>query len=147
MLTDSLQNDLKQAQLGRDGLKVSTLRLLLSEVKNAEIAKGSLLSDDEVISVIQKEAKKRRESIESFKSGARDDLAQKETDELGVLQSYLPAQLTTSELTKIIEETITESGATSIQDMGKVMGSVMSKVAGKADGGMVSQLVKERLAK
>lgn len=146
MLIDNLQSDLKQAQLARDEVRVLTLRLLLSEIKNTQIQKGNELSDAEIISVIQKEAKKRRESIESFKNGGRDDLAQKEEAELVLLQTYLPAQLSAEELTKIVEEAITELGVTSKQDMGKVMGIVMNKVAGRADGGLISQLVKERLA-
>lgn len=145
MLTEKLQEDLKQAQLARDEVKVSTLRLLLSEIKNTQIQKGSELSNADVVLVIQKEAKKRRESIESFKTGDREDLAQKEENELNILQTYLPSQLTQEELTKFIEDTITEIGATSLQDMGKVMSGVMSKVSGRADGDTVSQLVKQKL--
>lgn len=147
MLTEKLQEDLKQAQLSRDEIKVSTLRLLISEINNTKIAKGSELSDQDVLGVIQREAKKRRESIESFKKGGRDDLAQKEELELNILTTYLPAQLSNEELTKIIEESITELGATSLQDMGKVMSGVMAKVSGRADGGTVSSLVKEKLSK
>ncbi len=146
MLIDQLQNDLKQAQLSRNEAKVSTLRLLLSEVKNTEIEKGSL-SDEDVSLVIQKEAKKRRESIESFKKGGREDLVQKEEIELDFLQVYLPAQLTTEELTKLVGESITELGASSIADMGQVMSLVMGKASGRADGSTVSRLVKEKLSK
>lgn len=147
MLTQKLQEDLKQAQLARDEVKVSTLRLLLSEIKNTEIAKGKELEDQEVVSVIQKEAKKRRESIESFRKGKREELAQKEEAELKILSTYLPAQLTTEELGKLVDEAIMQTKASTLEDMGKVMSIVMGKVAGKADGGTISQLVKERLSK
>ena len=147
MLLDDIQSDLKQAQLARDEIKVSTLRLLLSEIKNAEIAKGNNLEDQDIISVIQKEAKKRKEAANAFRSGGREQSAVKEESELKVLEQYLPAQISTEELTKIVEESINEQGATSIQDMGKVIGVVMCKLKGQADGGMVSALVKEKLAK
>lgn len=156
MISEKLQEDLKQAQLARDEVKVSTLRLLLSEIKNTQIQKGAELSDEDIVSVIQKEAKKRRESIESFKAGNREDLAQKEQSELEILQAYLPAQLTSEELTKLVDEAITkleaegliaQAGAISLTEMGKVMSLVMGKVSGRADGGSISQLVKERLSK
>src|SRR3989338_6228313 len=143
-MLDKIQSDLKQAQLSRDEIKVSTLRLLLSEIKNAEIAKGNNLEDQDIISVIQKEAKKRKEAIVAFRAGGREESAVKEESELKVLENYLPAQISTEELTKIVEESINEQGATSIQDMGKVIGAVMGKVAGRADGGTVSALVKEK---
>jgi len=155
MLLEQIQTDLKNAQLARDEIKVSTLRLLLSEVKNAEIAKNSPaesrppaggLSDEDIISVVQREVKKRKEAAIAFRSGGREESAVKEEAELKVLESYLPAQLSDEELTKLVEETIHEVGATSVADMGKVIGAVMGKVKGKADGGMVSSLVKEKLA-
>ena len=145
MLLDKIQSDLKESQLARDEMKVSTLRLLLSEIKNAEIAKGGELLDSDIISVIQKEIKKRKEASLAFRQGGREEQAQKEEAESRVLEAYLPLQLSDEALTKIVEDTITELGATSIQDMGKVIGAVMSKVAGQADGGKVSQLVKGRL--
>lgn len=141
-----LQEDLKQAQLARDEIKVSTLRLLISEIKNAEIAKGGGLSDEDVISVIQREVKKRKEAALGFRQGAREESAQKEEAEQKVLESYLPSQLGVDQLTKIVEDSINELGATGMQDMGKVMGVVMGKVKGQADGGMVSNLVKQKLS-
>ncbi len=146
MLIDQLQEELKTAQLAKDELKVSTLRLLLSEVKNAEISQGHPLSDEEIVEVASREAKKRRESIISFRQGGREELAQKEALELKILESYLPAQVSNEELTKVIEQTITEVGASSIADMGKIMQVVMRKVAGGADGGRVSALVKQKLS-
>lgn len=142
---DRLQEDLKQAQLERDEVKVSTLRLLISELNNARIAKSSDLADQEIISVIQKEVKKRKEAAAGFRSGAREEQAKKEEIEAKILEGYLPLQLTDEELTRIIDGVITEVGATGISDMGKVIGAVMGKVAGQADGGRVSALVKEKL--
>jgi len=145
MLIEKLQQDLKKAQLARSEIEVSTLRLLLSEIKNLEIAKGKELIDQDIISVIQKEVKKRQEASVAFRQGGREDSAQREVAELAILKTYLPDQLSTEELTKIVEESINEVGAKTIQDMGKVMGIAMGKVAGKADGGAVSALVKEKL--
>ncbi len=149
MLIEKIQSDLKDAQLARDETKVSTLRLLLSEIKNAEIAKGSAsagLTDPDIISVIQKEVKKRKEASTAFKQGGRDEASIKEESEAVILESYLPAQMSVEELTKIVESSITELGVTSVADMGKVMSEVMGKVAGRADGGMVSSIVKEKLS-
>lgn len=146
-MLDNLQNDLKQAQFDRDEIKVSTLRLLLSEIKNAEIAKGNPLSDEDIILIVQREVKKRKEAAVGFRSGGREESAVKEEAEAKILENYLPAQVNIEELTKVVDETINELGAGSITDMGKVIGAVMGKVKGKADGGSVSALVKERLSK
>lgn len=145
-MLDKIQNDLRKAQLSRDETKVSTLRLLLSEIHNLEIIKKTI-SDQDIISVIAKEVKKRKEAAVGFRAGGREESAQKEEAESKILEVYLPSQLNIEELTKLIEEAITETGVNSLQDLGKVMGAVMSKVAGRADGGTVSQLVKERLSK
>lgn len=146
-MIEKIQNDLKTAQLARDETKVSTLRLLLSEIKNAEIARGPAnagLSDQDVISIIQKEVKKRQEAAAGFRSGNREEQAQKEEAELVVLKEYLPEQLSIQELTKIVQDTINEVGSERL-DIGKVMGLVMSKVKGRASGNTVSEIVKERL--
>ncbi len=140
-----LQQDLKSAQLARDEVKVSTLRLLLSEIRNSEIDKGGELSDSDIVSVVQQEVKKRKEAAEGFRFGQREEQAKKEEAEAEILKQYLPTQLSNEELTKIIEESINDVGATAITDMGKVIGMVMSKVKGSADGGTVSALVKEKL--
>lgn len=147
MLQDQLKSDLKNAQLARDEIKVSTLRLLLSEIKNAEIQKGADLLDQDLIPVLQREVKKRKEAAIGFRSGGREEQAKKEELEEVILKSYLPAQLSIEELTKIVEGAINTLGATSIQDMGKVIGAVMSEVKGQADGSTVSVLVKEKLSK
>lgn len=146
MLLSKIQSDLKTAQLARDEIKVSTLRLLLSEAKNKEIAKGDDLSDEDIISVISREVKKRKEAAESFRSGGREEMAAKEELEAKVLEGYLPEQISTEELTKVVEETINELGAGSLADMGKVIGAVMGKIKGQADGAAVSALVKEKLS-
>ena len=149
-MVDKLQNDLKAAQLARDEIKVSTLRLLLSEIKNAQIAKNGDLSEEDLISVLQREAKKRKEAALGFRAGGREQSAQKEETELAILQNYLPEALSEAlsneELTKIVDEVINELGVSSISDMGRVMGVVMGKVTGRADGGSVSAIVKQKLS-
>lgn len=145
MLLDQIQTDLKSAQLNRNELKVSTLRLLLSEIKNQEIAKGSPLSDEDIISVVQREVKKRKEAAAGFRSGGREESAVKEESEAKVLEGYLPAQMNNEELTKLVQESINEVGAGSMADMGKVMGVVMGRVKGRVDGTIVSGIVKEKL--
>lgn len=145
MLLDQVQLDLKNAQLARDEIKISTLRLLLSEIRNGEIAKGNQLTDEDVILIIQREVKKRKEAAAGFRQGEREESAQKEELEAKVLETYLPDQLSNEELTKLVDEAINEVGANSVQDMGKVMGVVMGKVGVRSDGGTVSALVKEKL--
>lgn len=144
-MQDRIQQDLKQAQLERNEIKVSTLRLLLSEIKNTQIDKGRVSYED-IIAVIQKEVKKRKEASEAFEAGGRQEAAQKELAEGEILESYLPQQLSDEHLTEIIEEAITEIGATSISQMGQVIGVVMGKVKGQADGSRVSLKVKEKLS-
>lgn len=140
-----IEQDLRTALKDQRSTEVSTLRLLISELKNAQIAKGGELSEDQVIEVISREAKKRRESIEAYQKGGRQELAEKEEEELAVLEKYLPAQISNEELEKIVENTVAESGVKSLAEMGKVMSAVMAKVKGQADGGRVSELVKQKL--
>jgi len=144
-MIDKLQSDLQNAQRSRDSLKVSTLRLLLAEIHNSEIAKTESLSEQEIIGIIQREIKKRREAAAGFMQGKRPEQALKEEDEADILSNYLPKQLSDEELTKIVKETITEVGAEDVADMGKVIGMVMGKAKGAADGARVSALVKEKL--
>ena len=145
-MENKIKEDLKQAQLLGNEIVVATLRLLLSEIKNAEIAQGQVLSDDEIVQVIQKELKKRKESAEAFKTGNRQELVEREEAEAAVLHGYLPAQLSSEELTKIVIEVITELGAKEIKDMGRVIGAVRAKVGSSADGAAISQIVKEKLS-
>ncbi|MBI3485990.1 GatB/YqeY domain-containing protein [Candidatus Daviesbacteria bacterium] len=145
MLLDQFHQDLKNAQLEKQEIKVSTLRLLLSELKYAQIQKNADLTDQEIISVVQKELKKRKEAAVGFRSGNREDSALKEEEEAKVLENYLPAQISDEELTKLVIEAINEVGANSIADMGKVIARVREKASSSADGSRISQIVKDKL--
>lgn len=149
MILEQIQNDLKGAMKAGEEIRVSTLRFLLAQIKNREIdlvASAKTLTDEEVVAVIQKQAKERRESIEVYRTAERDDLARKEQAELDVLSKYLPQQLTEEELGKIVNEVVKEVGASGPADFGKVMGVVMGKVKGKVDGTQVAELVKKHLS-
>ena len=144
-LLAKIDDDLKSAMKASDSLKVSVLRMAKTAIKNRQIDTGKELSDDDIIPVLSTLAKQRRESIEQFSKGGRQDLAEKERLELSVLQSYLPEQITPEELDRIILEAIKESSAAGAGDMGKVMRLVMPRTKGAADGKLVSQRVKELL--
>ena len=144
-LIDKINQDLVAAQKARDETVVSTLRFLLANIKNAQIAKGEELSEPEIIEQIQKDVKRHRESIEAFEGGNRSDLVEKEKMQLEVLGKYLPAQLSGGEIAKIVDEVILQVGAKGSADMGGVMGQVMARVRTQADGAAVSQIVKEKL--
>jgi len=144
-LIETLQQDMKHALKNRDELKLSTIRLVLSSVSYARIAKGDQLTDDEVLGVISREAKQRRETIDSAITGGRTDIAEREQAELDILQTYLPKQLDFSEIEDIVREIAAEVGVTDIKDRGKLMGPVMQKVKGKADGKIVNQVVEKVL--
>ena len=148
-LKEKLQADLTDAIRARDEVKSGTIRMLLTAITNEEVAgkEKRELSDAEVITVLTREAKKRREAAEAFENGGRADRAAAERAEGEVIASYLPAQLSEAEIRNLIAETITAVGAAGPSDMGKVMGSLKAKVAGKADGALVSSLVKEALNK
>ncbi len=145
-LKKKIMEDMKEAMKAKDMLKVSVLRLLNSEIKNKEIDKKGELSDDEILAVIQKAVKQRKEAIEQYEKADRSDLAEKEKKELEILESYLPKPLSEGELNALIDEVIKEVGATSVKDMGKVMQAIMPKVRGRADGKLVNQLVRKRLS-
>ncbi|NPA15621.1 MAG: GatB/YqeY domain-containing protein [Deferribacteres bacterium] len=142
---EKIMADMKEAMKAKDMAKVSTLRLLLSEIKNKEIDKKGELSDEEIYALIQKAVKQRKESIEQYKSAGREDLVQKEEAELKILEAYLPEQLSEEELEKIIDEAIKEAEAATMKDMGKVMRLVMPRVKGRADGKVVNEMVKRKL--
>lgn len=146
MIKDQIQADLKQAQLNKDSAKVDTLRMLWSAIRYGEIDQVKEFTDDEVIIVVQKEIKKRKEASEGFRTGGREQSALKEEAEAQVLSQYLPAQLSDEELSQIVSEAIAQTGAKTISDMGKVIGTVMGKVAGKAEGKRVSTMVKDKLS-
>lgn len=149
MLKQQLQNELKESMLAKNTLKTSTLRMLLSAINYTEIQKGGAgyeATDEDVLAVIQKEAKQRRDSIEAFESGGRQEMADKEKQELDILQSYLPEQMSEEEIKKLVDEAITQTGASDLQDLGKVMGALMPKVKGKGDGNLVNKIVREKLS-
>ena len=139
---------MRKALRKKDALRLSTIRLLLAAIKNLEIAKGKdkELKEPDLLGALSSEAKKRKEAIEGYRRGKREELVEKETRELEIIKEYLPEELSPEELGRIIEETIEEVGAKDPKDMGKVMGAVMEKVKGRADGKVVSHLVKEKLA-
>ncbi len=145
-LAEEINNDFLEAYKAKNEEKSSVLRMLKSSIQSAEKEKKSALTDEETLKIVQKEVKQRNESISDFKKGDRADLAEKEEAEIKILEIYLPEQMGEDEIKKIVEETIAEVGATSKADMGKVMGAVMPKFAGKADGGQVSKAVNELLS-
>ena len=146
-LQQRLDNDLRGAIKSSDKLKTSALRMLKAAVKYKQKEKNRELSEEEIISVVSTLSKQRRESIDLFLKGGREDLADKEKQELSILQSYLPDQLTPEELDRFIIEAIAESSAEGVKDIGKVMRLVMSRVKGTADGKTVNLRVKELLEK
>ena len=144
-MRERLSEDLKSAMKTGDTLKVSVIRLAISEMRNTEIAKGRTLTDDEVLEVLGRESKRRRESIEQFGKGGRADLVEKESAELEILAGYLPQQLSEAEVTGVVQEVISELQATSKSEKGKVMSALMPRVRGRADGKLVSQIVDRML--
>ncbi|TRZ54877.1 MAG: GatB/YqeY domain-containing protein [Streptomycetaceae bacterium] len=148
-IKESLRADLTEAIRGRNEITSSTIRMVLTAITNEEVAgkEARVLSDDEVITVLSREAKKRREASEAFESAGRADKAALEKAEGEVIAKYLPAQLGIDEIKKMIADAIASTGAAGPADMGKVMGAVKPLIAGKADGSIVSTLVKEALNK
>jgi len=145
VITENLQEDLKTAMKEKDKLRVSTLRMLLSEMKNTQLAERGELSEEKELSVLTSYAKKRRESIKSYEQGGRDDLAESERKELEIVMAYLPEQMGEDEIGAEIEKIIAETGASGPQDMGKVMGQMMAKFKGRLDGGVVKTIAMEKL--
>ena len=146
-LKEKLQNDLTDAMRSRDELRSSTIRMVLTAIKNEEVSgkEARDLSDSEIITVLSREAKKRREAAEAFEQAGANDRAATEKAEGGVIAEYLPKQLSESEIKELIAAAIKESGATTPAQMGLVMKALQPKIAGKADGGTVSALVKAAL--
>jgi uncharacterized protein YqeY len=145
-LKDSIQEALKGALKQQQRVEVATLRLLLSEIKNAEIAQQKPADDNKVLDVITKEVKRRRESIEAFKQGNRSDLVAQEEAELAILMSYLPEQMSRAEIVTAAQQVVDAVGAQGPSDKGKVMSQLMPQLKGKADGKEVSEIVTELLA-
>jgi uncharacterized protein len=145
-LKDTLDADLKAAMKDKDTLKLSVVRMLKSAIKYREIELMKSLDDAGVQGVIASEIKRRRDSVEQYRQGAREDLASKEEAEIAVLQAYQPAQLSPEELAKLVDAAIARAGAQGPKDMGKVMKELLPEVQGKAEGKAVSELVKQKLA-
>ncbi len=145
-MEERLVQEMKEAMKSNDKLRLSTIRMIRSTVKNKEIELRKPLDDGEIQKAIQGMVRKGEESVEQFKLGGRMDLVEKESKEIEILKSFLPQALTREEILKIIDETIEETQSTSLKDIGKLMKSVMPKLQGKADGKLVNQLVKERLS-
>ncbi|WP_018157242.1 GatB/YqeY domain-containing protein [Demetria terragena] len=147
-LKSQLRSDLTSAMRERDQVRTATLRMTLTAVSNAEVSgtEARELSDDDVLKVITKEAKKRREAAEAYDGANRPELADGERNELAVLEGYLPAQLDDAELDRLATEAVRESGATGMAQMGQVMKLVQPKVAGRAEGGRIAAAVKRALA-
>jgi uncharacterized protein len=146
-LLDKVNGDLKASMKAKDGIKNNTLRQIKTAVMNTEIKKGKTLSDEEIIEVIFSLVKSHNDSIDSFKKGGRMELVEKEEQERSILVTYLPEQLSDEDLKRIIGEAISATGAQSVKDMGKIMGYVMPKVKGKADGSKINLIVKQLLEK
>ncbi len=144
-INSELEADLKEAMKLRDEVRLTTLRLLKSALKNYQIEIGHDLSMQETLSVLQKEAKKHQDSIEQYKKANRQDLANEEEAELKVIEKYLPEQMPVAEVEKLVEEAIKQTGATGPADMGKVIGMVREKADGAADGAIIAKVAKQKL--
>ncbi|WP_439832094.1 GatB/YqeY domain-containing protein [Aeromonas veronii] len=145
-LKDQLKDQQKLAMLAKDKARLGAIRLLMAEIKQREIDTRIELNDEDILAVVTKMVKQRRDSISQFEAAGRQDLADKESAEIVVLQEFLPQQLTADEIAALIEQAITESGAAAMADMGKVMAVLKPKIQGRADVGAVSAQVKTRLA-
>ena len=144
-LKERITEDMKTAMRAAEKERLGTVRLLLAAIKQREVDERVTLDDAQVLAVIEKMIKQRREAITQFEVGGRSDLVAKETAEIGVLQAYLPAQLTPAEIDALIAEAIAATGAASVKDMGKVMGFVKPKAQGRADMGALSARIKQKL--
>jgi hypothetical protein len=144
-LREQLEGGLKDALKSGDRVAVSAIRLSLSEIKNAAIDKRRPLEDNEVVTILRSGVKKRQESIEMFAKGGRQDLVDRESAEIKVLEGFLPAGLSAAELGALVDAAIAETGAASMKDIGKVMKAVLPRVAGRADGAEINKLVRARL--
>ena len=145
-LLEEITQDMKKAMKSKEKDRMQVLRLLRSDLKKAKIDKRGDFTEEDAQQVINKAAKNRRESIESYKKGDRQDLVEEEQKELEVIEEYLPEQMSDDEIKEIIDQVIEETGASGMQDMGKVMGTIMPKVRGKADGSKVQAIVRSKLA-
>ncbi len=145
-LKEKLQDDIKAAMRAKEGDKLTTLRLITAAIKQKEVDERIELTDPAVVSILEKMIKQRKDSIAQFQLGGRQDLVDKEQAELALLMAYMPAQMSEAETAQVIETAVLQANATGPQDMGKVMALIKPLLAGKADMGLVSQMLKTRLA-
>jgi len=146
MLQTRIQDEVKTAMRAKDKARLGTLRLITAAIKQREVDERITLDDEQVLVVLDKMQKQRRESISQYKEAGRDELVEQEEFELGIIQTFLPTPLTDDEVTALITDAISSTGASGMRDMGKVMGILKPQIQGRADGGKVSQLVKAKLA-
>ncbi|KGP90493.1 hypothetical protein N780_04950 [Pontibacillus chungwhensis BH030062] len=146
-LLERLNQDMKEALRNKEKERLSVIRMVKSSLQNEALKLGKdELTEEEELTVLSREIKQRKDSLQEYKSAGRDDLAQKDERDIEIIQSYMPQQLSEDELDAIVQETIAEVGASSKQDMGKVMSAIMPKVKGKADGSLVKQFVQKHLS-
>src|SRR4030043_1183991 len=145
-LEERLVEEMKHAMKSNDKLRLSTIRMIRSAVKNKEIEQRSQLTDESIAKVIQGLVRKGEESVEQFRAGGRMDLVEKEEKEIEILKSFLPQPISREEILRTIDQSMEETQASSLKDLGKVMKSVIPKLGGKADGKLINQLVRERLS-
>ena len=145
MLRETLDSDLKEAMRNKEALKRTVLRTMLSEIRNAEINSQTTLDYEGIISVLTKQVQQRKDSVEAYEAANRQDLVAKESEEINIISVYLPEQLPQEEIEQIIDSAISQSGASSLDDMGKIMGLVMPQVRGRADGKIVNTIVTSKL--
>ena len=141
-----IQSEMKEAMKARDKQRLAVIRLIQAEIKRIEVDERIDIDDARLLSVLDKMCKQRRDSVQQHEEAGRNELAEQESYEISVIQDYLPAQLTEEEISELIDEAVATSGATSMQDMGKVMGSLKPKLQGRADMGEVSKLIKVKLS-
>ena len=145
-LQEQLKSELKTAMLAKDKARVGTIRLLMAEIKQKEVDTRTVLNDEEIIAVLTKMVKQRKDSISQFEAAGRQDLVDVESAEITVLQAFLPQPLSEAEIDALIDSTVTQLAATGMQDMGKVMNALRPQLQGRADMGLVSAKIKARLA-
>ncbi len=144
-LNERLSDDMKQAMKSQDKFRLSVIRMIRSSIKNQEIDQRRTLEDNEVLDIIGREIKQRKDSLQEFTKAGREDLAENVAAEIDIISVYLPKQLTEEEVKEIVQQTIQETGASSKADMGKVMTTLMPKIRGRSDGKLVNQLVQQFL--
>lgn len=145
-LTERLNDDMKQAMRNKDKFRLSVIRMIRSSIKNIEVNERRTPDDNEVLDILNREVKQRKDSLQEFEKAGRDDLANDVKVEIEIIHEYLPQQLNEEEVNAIVKQTINEVGASSKADMGKVMGALMPKVKGRADGKLVNEIVQQQLS-